>query len=82
MRASRESDDGGDVALEVLLEQLRVLSELAAEPVPVAIADSVLRVPHVAVCAGLADPGCVEERVEAMAALVHVTGSSFASVQA
>jgi hypothetical protein len=36
--ASRERDDLGDVALEVLLEALRVLAELAAEPVPVAVA--------------------------------------------
>jgi hypothetical protein len=69
--ASRERDDLGDVALEVLLEALRVPGELAAEPVPVAVADRSPGVAHHPVGAGLADPGCVEERVEAVAALVQ-----------
>jgi len=71
VRASRECDDLGDVALEVLLEPVGILGELAAEAVPVAIADTALGVAHVAVGAGLANPGGVEERVEAVAALVE-----------
>jgi len=69
VRASRECDDLGDVALEVLLEPVGILGELAAEAVPVAIADTALGVAHVAV--GVANPGGVEERVEAVAALVE-----------
>jgi len=76
VRASRECDDLGDVALEVLLEPVGILGELAAEAVPVAIADTALGVAHVAVGAGLANPGGVEERVEAVAALVECDRSS------
>jgi hypothetical protein len=71
VRASRECDDLGDVALEVLLEPVGILGELAAEAVPLAIADTALGVAHVAVGAGLANPGGVEGRVEAVAALVE-----------
>src|SRR6185503_14006263 len=42
-----ERDDLGDVALEVFVKSLGVVGELAAESMPVAISDAVLRVAHV-----------------------------------